>query len=93
MVRRLLAAGYRIRAYDRARASVDALAGHLAASDLAASDLDGGVAADAATTARGADAVVLMLPDSDVGSRLGIARKSWRNHSSSERLDFCPSLI
>ncbi|MEV5501281.1 NAD(P)-dependent oxidoreductase [Nonomuraea fuscirosea] len=61
MVRRLLAAGYRIRAYDRARASVDALAGHLAASDL-----DGGVAADAAATARGADAVVLMLPDSDV---------------------------
>ncbi|GAA1632985.1 NAD(P)-dependent oxidoreductase [Nonomuraea maheshkhaliensis] len=53
MVRRLLMAGYRIRAYDRAPIPADALGG-------------GEVVADAAATAQGADAVVLMLPDSDV---------------------------
>lgn len=70
MTRRLVGAGYQVRGYDM---SADAVAAFEA---IGASDAGGGVTAvaDLAAVGDGADAVILMLPDSDIVERVVLAR-------------------
>ena len=70
MARRLVAAGYQVRGYDM---SADAVA---AFESIGTSDAGGGVTAvaDLAAVGDGADAVILMLPDSDIVERVVLAR-------------------
>ena len=70
MTRRLVGAGYQVRGYD---ISADAVA---ALEAIGASDAGGGVTAvaDLAAVGDGADAVILMLPDSDIVERVVLAR-------------------
>jgi len=70
MTRRLVGAGYQVRGYDM---SADAVAAFEA---IGTSDAGGGVTAvtDLASVGDGADAVILMLPDSDIVERVVLAR-------------------
>ena len=70
MTRRLVAAGYRVRGFDT---SAEAMANFAA---IGSSDAGGGVTAVAelGATGDGADAVILMLPDSDVVERVLLGR-------------------
>jgi 3-hydroxyisobutyrate dehydrogenase len=70
MTQRLVAAGYQVRGYDM---SADARAAFAA---IGTSDAGGGVTAvtDLAAVGDGADAVILMLPDSDIVERVILGR-------------------
>ena len=70
MTRRLVGAGYQVRGYDM---SADAVAAFEA---IGTSDAGGRVTAvaDLAAAGDGADAVILMLPDSDIVERVVLAR-------------------
>ena len=70
MTQRLVGAGYQVRGYDM---SADAVAAFEA---IGTSDAGGGVTAvtDLASVGDGADAVILMLPDSDIVERVVLAR-------------------
>ena len=70
MTKRLVAAGYQVRGYDT---SADARATFAA---IGTSDAGGGVTAvaDLASAGDGADAVILMLPDSDIVERVILGR-------------------
>lgn len=70
MTQRLVAAGYQVRGYDM---SADAVAAFEA---IGTSDAGGGVTAvaDLAAIGDGADAVILMLPDSDIVERVILGR-------------------
>lgn len=70
MTRRLVGAGYQVRGYDM---SADAVAAFEA---IGTSDAGGRVTAvaDLAAAGDGADAVILMLPDSDIVERIVLAR-------------------
>jgi len=70
MTQRLVAAGYQVRGYDMA---ADARAAFAA---IGTSDAGGGVTpvTDLAAVGDGADAVILMLPDSDIVERVILAR-------------------
>ena len=70
MTRHLVAAGYQVRGFDNsaaARANFEA---------IGSSDAGGGVTgvADLAAVSDGADAVILMLPDSDIVERVALGR-------------------
>jgi 3-hydroxyisobutyrate dehydrogenase len=70
MTQRLVGAGYQVRGYDM---SADAVAAFEA---IGTSDAGGGVTtvANLASVGDGADAVILMLPDSDIVERVVLAR-------------------
>jgi 3-hydroxyisobutyrate dehydrogenase len=70
MTRRLVAAGHRVRGFDTSAEAMRAFAG------IGSSDAGGGVTAVAEIGAvgDGADAVILMLPDSDVVERVLLGR-------------------
>lgn len=70
MAKRLVAAGYQVRGYDT---SADARAAFAA---IGTSDAGGGVTAvaDLASIGDGTDAVILMLPDSDIVERVVLGR-------------------
>ena len=70
MSRRLVAAGYQVRGFDTSAEAVRAFAG------IGSSDAGGGVTAVAelSSVGDGADAVILMLPDSDVVERVLLGR-------------------
>jgi 3-hydroxyisobutyrate dehydrogenase len=67
MTERLVAAGYQVRGYDTSQAALDAFAGHGGTgSATPVSELN--------ATGEGADAVILMLPDSDIVERVVLGR-------------------
>ncbi len=67
MTERLVAAGYQVRGYDTSQAALDAFAGHRGpGSATPVSELN--------ATGEGADAVILMLPDSDIVERVVLGR-------------------
>ena len=70
MTRRLVAAGHRVRGFDTSAEAMRAFA------DIGSSDAGGGVTAVAGIGAvgDGADAVILMLPDSDIVERVLLGR-------------------
>jgi 3-hydroxyisobutyrate dehydrogenase len=70
MTRRLVAAGHRVRGFDTSAEAMRAFA------DIGSSDAGGGVTAVAEIGAvgDGADAVILMLPDSDIVERVLLGR-------------------
>src|SRR5579859_5768461 len=70
MTRRLVAAGYEVRGYDTSPAARANFAA------IGPSEAGGGVtaAADLASVGTGADAVILMLPDSDIVERVVLGR-------------------
>ena len=67
MTQRLVAAGYHVRGYDTAQRALDAFAGHAGPGSATP-------VCELAAAGHGADAVILMLPNSDIVERVVLGR-------------------